>query len=298
MTTVRRFLVAPSLARLVRKERGSIRVMEGYFPTQSGRNSHVQVEGTQCHLVLVTPAADGRPAEERTEVPRAHADALLDVCGGKAVYDRTRVALGGGREAVIDRFTQPGPLDLISVEFDQEQGTNAFYAPIWFGPEVTAEPAFDRRAMALEGLPQAPDVPLSNAALDSLLDSLEERSGGVTRFARRPAEEANVMDALRRLAMSASDASTTSAVRPAEEDQPAAPIEGDGVDETGFSAHSDAESGTPQAGPDADARIDDVIAGLSRALNGPGGDATDSDVPQVPRAETVRFASRGRRLEG
>lgn len=296
MTTVRRFLVAPSLARLVRKERGSVRVMEGYFPTQSGRNSHVQVEGTQCHLVLVTPAADGRAAEERTEVPRAHADALLDVCGGKAVYDRTRVALGGGREAVLDRFTQPGPLDLISVEFDQEQAASTFYAPGWFGPEVTVEPAFDRRAMALEGLPQAPDVPLSNAALDSLLDNLEERSS-VSRFARRPAEDANVMDALRRLAMSASEASTTPAVRPAEEEQPLAPIETNGVDETGFSAHNDEAADAPQPAPGADARIDDVIAGLSRALNG-SGDTTESDPTQLPRAETVRFASRGRRLEG
>jgi hypothetical protein len=51
----------------------------------------------------------------------------------------------------------------------------AFAAPSWFGPEVTEEPAFQNRAIALEGVPRAPEVPLSNAALDSLLDALENR---------------------------------------------------------------------------------------------------------------------------
>ena len=76
MAIVRRFLIAPAFARLVRKERGAVRVTEGYFPNQSGRQSHVLVEGSQCHLVLVTPGNGGAPTEERTEVPRGHADAL------------------------------------------------------------------------------------------------------------------------------------------------------------------------------------------------------------------------------
>src|SRR3954464_14196203 len=118
MKIVRRFLVAPALARLIRKERGSARVAEGYFPTQSGRNSHVSLEGGQCHLVLVTADPNGGPVEERTEVPRAHADALFDVCAGRAIYDRARLSITGGREAFVDRFTVPGALDLVSVEFE------------------------------------------------------------------------------------------------------------------------------------------------------------------------------------
>ena len=90
MKAVRRFLIAPSLSRLARRERGSARLTEGYFATQSGRNSHVLIEGSQCQLVLVVPGANGVAAEERTDVPRAHADALLDVCAGRAVFDRTR----------------------------------------------------------------------------------------------------------------------------------------------------------------------------------------------------------------
>ena len=177
MTIIRRFLLAPSFARLVRKERGSVRMTEGYFPTQSGRNSHVLVEAGQCHLVLVTPEDGAVPGEERTEVPRAHADALLDVCAGKTVYERTRVAIGGGREALVDRITHPGALDLVSVEFDDRDAAATFLSPPWFGPETTADAAFDRRAIALGGLPAAGEVALSNAALEALLDMLEDRFG-------------------------------------------------------------------------------------------------------------------------
>jgi len=94
MSVVRRFLVAPALVRLIRKERGGARITEGYFAPQGGRTSFVRIEGQQCHLVLVTKDAQGTATEERTDVPRAHGDALLDVCSGKAAYDRTAVPLG------------------------------------------------------------------------------------------------------------------------------------------------------------------------------------------------------------
>ena len=75
MSTTRRFLVAPALVRLLRKERGSSRITEGHFAPQGGRNSFVRVDGQACQLILVNNGV-----EERTEVPRAHGDALLDVC--------------------------------------------------------------------------------------------------------------------------------------------------------------------------------------------------------------------------
>ena len=274
MTVIRRFLLAPSFARLVRKERGSARVTEGYFPTQSGRNSHVLVESGQCHLVLVTPD-DGAASEERTEVPRPHADALLDVCGGKTVYERTRVSLGG-REALVDRITHPGALDLASVEFESRDEAAAFHAPAWFGPEVTAEAAFDRRAIALEGLPAVGEVPLSNAALEALLDVLEDRFGRATRFAaatsaaapspapaRRAATDGSVIDALRRLATSGEPAANTA--EPVQAIEPAPPA-----------ASLDAA--------EADARIDDVIASLSQAL-GTAPEAEEPAAPVMPDAD-------------
>ena len=176
MSVVRRFLVAPSLVRLIRKERGGARITEGYFAPQGGRTSFVRVDGQQCHLVLVAMAADGGFAEERTEVPRAHGDALLDVCPGKAAYDRTTLSVAG-REVLIDRYVSPGSLDLISVAFDSEGDANAFAAPAWFGQEVTADAAYERQSVALQGAPQAGEIGLSNAALDGVLDLIEPRFG-------------------------------------------------------------------------------------------------------------------------
>src|SRR3954470_20396689 len=201
MSTTRRFLIASSLARLIRKDRGGARVTEGYFPNQTGRSSHVHVEGDRGSLVLVTAPANGPAVEERTDVPRTHAEALLDVAPGKVEYARSRLT-AASREIRVDRFVRPGPLDLISVEFDNEEQATGFRPPLWFGPEVTNDAAYQNRAIALGTLPQVPDVSLTNAALDSLLDSLESRLG--SRPLQRPplgvsGEAADTGDALRRL---------------------------------------------------------------------------------------------------
>jgi hypothetical protein len=83
----------------------------------------------------------------------------------------------------IDRFVTPGPLDLISVDFDKEEDSRDFRPMPWFGPEVTGEAGYQNRAIALEGLPPALDVPLSNAALNTLLDTLEGRLGANRNYA-------------------------------------------------------------------------------------------------------------------
>jgi CYTH domain-containing protein len=173
MSTSRRYLIASSLARLIRKERGGNRVTEGHFPNQADRSSYVIVEGDKGSLVLIT-TGPGSPMEERTDVPRAHAEALLDVTPGKVDYVRSHLTVGT-RDIHINRYVTPGPLDLISVEFESEEEARDFRPLAWFGPDVTSDVVYQNRSIALEGLPPAPDVPISNAALNSLLDSLENR---------------------------------------------------------------------------------------------------------------------------
>ena len=176
MSVVRRFLVAPSLVRLLRKERGGSRVTEGYFAPQAGRTSFVRLQGTNCFLVLMT-GAEGAMAEERTEVPRAHGDALLDVCQGRAVYERTTVSLGGAVEALVDRYVRPSGLDIVSLVFPDAAAAQNFTPPVWFGAEVTTDKAYDGQSIALTGVPSPGDIPLSNAALDAVLDLIEPRFG-------------------------------------------------------------------------------------------------------------------------
>jgi CYTH domain-containing protein len=171
MIILRQFIVAPSLARLIQKERGGATVLEGYFPNRPQQSAYVQVEEHRGGLILLSNGPEG-PVEHRTDIPSAHAQALRAVAAGQANYVRTCLLIGSHR-IQLQRFVEPGPLDLISVEVEQDD--QVFHPLSWFGPEVSAERAYQRRRMALDGLPAAPEVEVTNGALNSLLDVLENR---------------------------------------------------------------------------------------------------------------------------
>ncbi len=166
----RLFILAPSVARLIRKERGGERVIEGYFPDHAHRSTFVQITETGSSLIL--EAGDGT-SEERADLPLAHAQALLAVGQGQVEYVRTRLSIGS-REIQALHVVRPGPLNLVAVAVpsDDEQD---FHPLLWFGPEVSAEPGYQRRRLALDGAPAASEIEFTNAALNSLLDLLEDR---------------------------------------------------------------------------------------------------------------------------
>jgi hypothetical protein len=170
----RRFLIASSLARLIRKDGGVAgRIVEGYFPARPDRDHFVSLEPGHSYLVLA-PAREGAGVEERTEVPRSQAEALLAVCAGKVGFECTIARLRGGKQALLQRFIAPGSLDLLSVEFAEGEDANRFVPPAWFGPEVTQNPAYDRGSLARTGIPAPEQILLSNAMLEELLDVIED----------------------------------------------------------------------------------------------------------------------------
>jgi CYTH domain-containing protein len=166
----RLFIIAPSVARLIRKEREGERVIEGYFPDHVHRSTFVQITETGSSLIL--EAGDGT-SEERADLPLAHAQALLAVSQGQVEYVRTRLSIGA-HEIQALHVVRPGPLDLVAIANAPEDGQDFPSLP-WFGPEVSAEPAYERRRLALDGAPEAPEVEFTNAALNSLLELLEDR---------------------------------------------------------------------------------------------------------------------------
>jgi CYTH domain-containing protein len=181
----RRFLLASSLARLIQRERGGVRQIEGFFPEQRDRTSWVRLEENRAMLLLRTTGPEG-DVEEQTEVPVAHAHALLDVCAGEVDYTRTKLSIGD-HGALIDHLSRPHALHLVTVEFDNVEEARGFDPLPWFGPELTADSRFNYHALALRGLSEVPDVLLSDAALDSLLDTLDNRFEARTRVAmKRP----------------------------------------------------------------------------------------------------------------
>jgi CYTH domain-containing protein len=190
MATERRFLLAPAFARLIRWEQGSSdRIVEGHFPPQAERSQLVRVDRGTCQLVLLIKDEDGGWVEERADVPRAHAEALIDVAAGTVAFDRTTIS--AGREIHVDTFVAPtAGFSLVTVAFEEGENPQQFYAPQWFGREVTSEDAFRRAAIALDEPPAVTDVPITDAALDELLTLLERQSWRAHRSDRRTAPAA------------------------------------------------------------------------------------------------------------
>jgi hypothetical protein len=85
------------------------------------------------------------------------------------------VPIGVGH-ALVDEIISPRALHFVTMEFDTDEEARGFRPLEWFGPEVTADPRYTNRAIALRGLDEAPEIPLSDAALNSLIDTLEAAS--------------------------------------------------------------------------------------------------------------------------
>jgi CYTH domain-containing protein len=175
MSTTRVFLLASSLARLIEKERGSHLVRQGFFPDRTGRSAHVQMAGETGHLILVSQPSTS-PLEEPAEISQPQAEALLELTAGQTEYLSIPIDIGS-HSATIQRFVTPAPLDLISVAFRQDKMARKFQPPVWFGPEVTSEPTYQVRSLALTGLPATPEMEVTDTALHSLLDALGDRAG-------------------------------------------------------------------------------------------------------------------------
>ncbi|MCC5978473.1 MAG: hypothetical protein JJU21_10455 [Salinarimonas sp.] len=224
MTLTRRFRLAPGFARLIGRERHAMPVVEGHFPDQSDRRSFLRLEGESCTLVLQDLLPDGGVSEERTEVSRAQGEVLMDVCAGRVVYERMPFEGGGGLDVEILRFVSPLPCAFILLHFNDSMQANGFRPPLWFGAELTQEETCEPRLVALGRKPAAHDGSIQNAALESLLDHLETRSGrhGSTRglgdlVAHAPAQPAAPAQKSAASAAPASSGQSTSASTPAPE---------------------------------------------------------------------------------
>ncbi|EIM31098.1 hypothetical protein [Microvirga lotononidis] len=173
MTVHRRFLLTPSFARLIRRERGGLRHVEGFFPEQRDRSSWVRLEEDRGLLILRTLGPDGE-ADEETEIPVGHAHALLDACAGEVDYTRTVLSIGESN-VLMDEIIRPRVLHLVTVEFASDGEARGFHPLEWFGPEVTADRRYTNQSIAFRGLDETPEIPLSDVALNSLIDTLEGR---------------------------------------------------------------------------------------------------------------------------
>lgn len=196
MKQQRRFAIAPSFVRLIRRERPGVRIVEGHFADQIERRSHVRLEGERCELVLETLSGGAIVGEERAEVSRGQGEVLLDVCEGKVTYERIRLDAGEGPIIVVDRYLSPSTAGVVRIVFDGSDEAKAFKPPSWCGPELGADDAIEPRALALGARPKLYEGPIQDSALEGLLDLLDSRA---PRYAGRGRDDA-VLSALKRLA--------------------------------------------------------------------------------------------------
>jgi CYTH domain-containing protein len=169
MATTRVFLLASSLARLIEKIRDSSRIKEGYFPDHH-RELSVRVEGIIGSLTLTARTAAGIQ-EQTADLPLSHAEALFQLARGSIEYVETIVEIGPTKLAV-QQFTSPGPLHIVTVPFSLEQDARQFQPPVWLGSEITTNINYRFRSLALTGLPGIPEIEITNAAVEQLLDDL------------------------------------------------------------------------------------------------------------------------------
>ena len=196
MSTTRVFLLASALARLIEKERGVYLVRQGFFSGRADRSTHVQVAGETGQLILVSQSA-ADPHEEPAEISRLQAEALLELTAGRTEHLSISLTIGT-HTATIQRFITPTSLDLITIGFKQDKSARKFQPPAWFGLEVTSDHRYQPRAIALAGRPSTPEVEVTDAGLNSLLDTLGDRAGEPrpqpTRVASAPEAPEPVLD--------------------------------------------------------------------------------------------------------
>jgi CYTH domain-containing protein len=132
----------------------------------------VRLEEGIGSLILVRHGS-GERVEEVTDLPQGHAEALLDLAKGGVAYRRIPLSLGP-RGVQVCRFSAPELLDLALVEFERDEHARGFRPLGWFGREVTTDPSYQNRSLALMGFPQEPEVELTDMSLNSLMDTLEQ----------------------------------------------------------------------------------------------------------------------------
>jgi CYTH domain-containing protein len=177
MKIERVFRISPALVRVILRDRPvSTNVVEGYLPRARGKTQFVRLEAAGSHLVLQV-SSDGGTLEERTKIPTAQAEALLQVSEGKIGYRRSQLRIGIEVDATLDRFEQPAGLDLVVLQFADQNEADGFSPLPWLGPEVTSEDRFSRRTLAVAGAPIEEAVEASNRSLIALVEMLEQSGG-------------------------------------------------------------------------------------------------------------------------
>jgi CYTH domain-containing protein len=131
------------------------RVEQGYVALDGAVEVRVRRnDGADATLTVKSGGGLAR-VEEEVDLALARFDGLWPLTEGRRVVKtRYRVPLGEGLTAEVDDYEGDlRGLLTAEVEFDSEASAEAFAPPAWLGAEVTGDPRYANRALAVDGLP-------------------------------------------------------------------------------------------------------------------------------------------------
>ena len=128
-------------------------ILQGYVALDG--ETEVRVRRTPAGSMLTIKHGGGLVrAEEELVLDTRQGDALWELTEGRRVQKSRRMMLVDGHEVSVDEYASAlDGLVVAEIEFDDEQAANAWAAPAWFGREVTGDPGFANRSLAVHGLP-------------------------------------------------------------------------------------------------------------------------------------------------
>ena len=119
---------------------GSVRMVQGYLSSASGRTVRVRIAGDRGFLTVKGPSdATGLSRFEwEKEITAAEAEALLQIAE-PGVIDKTRwLVAAGGHTWEVDEFHGDNS-GLVVAEIELQREDEHFDKPAWLGPEVTGD---------------------------------------------------------------------------------------------------------------------------------------------------------------
>ncbi len=128
-------------------------ILQGYLAIDG--DTEVRIRRTPAGSTLTIKHGSGEVrVEEELELGERQADALWELTDGRRLQKSRRQMRVDGHDVDVDEYA--GALDglvVAEVEFIDEAAAQAFEPPPLFGRELTGEPAYANRNLAMFGLP-------------------------------------------------------------------------------------------------------------------------------------------------
>ena len=129
-------------------------IRQGYLAIDGEVEVRVRSAG-DTYTLTVKGGSGLRRTEVELELPEADFDELWPLTEGRRITKRRhRVALDRGLTAEVDVFSGPlEGLQVVEVEFPDDEAEAAFVPPAWFGDDVTDDRRYSNAHLAVAEAP-------------------------------------------------------------------------------------------------------------------------------------------------